>query len=150
MSDQSTEPVLDSHSAQAPVGRVRKRLASLLVGHLLLDRAAVEDPEGYDGGDTLRRLEQVATILCAEGDEADMPGLEDKQRALLEDLKDAEEKAWDSLARYKFMMFGYWAGIWVHLNRCGGFKAPSPWTHLVALARMCRNMDRSKEAANTY
>lgn len=39
-----------------------------------------------------------------------------KDKLLLE-LDEAEAKAWDSLSRYKFQMFGYWAGIWVHLNR---------------------------------
>ena len=29
----------------------------------------------------------------------------------------AERRAWDALARYKFVMFGYWCRIWVHLNR---------------------------------
>jgi hypothetical protein len=54
---------------------------------------------------------------------------------LLKDLEEAEEKAWDSLARYKFQMFGYWAAIWVHLNRIGNFKRPNPWTDLVKLSR---------------
>lgn len=51
------------------------------------------------------------------------------------DLDEAEFKAWDSLARYKFQMFGYWAAIWVHLNRAGGFKRPNPFKPLVATAR---------------
>lgn len=59
--------------------------------------------------------------------------------ALLEVLRhhldDAECKAWDSLARYKFQMFGYWAAIWVHLNRVGGFGRPNPWRDLVKRAR---------------
>ena len=56
---------------------------------------------------------------------------------LLQDLDAAEAKAWDSLAKYKFMMFGYWAAIWVHQNRVGGFKRANPWTALVRDAR-CR------------
>jgi hypothetical protein len=51
------------------------------------------------------------------------------------ELDEAESKAWASLARYKFQMFGYWAAIWVHLNRIGGFKRPNPWSGLVAKAR---------------
>ena len=47
----------------------------------------------------------------------------------------AEKKAWDSLARYKFQMFGYWAAIWVHLNRLGEFKKPNPFKHIVKEAR---------------
>jgi len=54
---------------------------------------------------------------------------------LLAHLDDAERQAWQSLARYKPMMFGYWAGIWVHLNRVGGFRRPHPWRYLVKVAR---------------
>lgn len=52
------------------------------------------------------------------------------------ELDEAQKKAWDSLARYKFQMFGYWAAIWVHLNRIGGFKRPNPWKGLVKTARI--------------
>jgi hypothetical protein len=31
--------------------------------------------------------------------------------------QEAEFKAWDSLSRYKFMMFGYWAACFVKFNR---------------------------------
>ena len=57
---------------------------------------------------------------------------------VLHELDVAEAKAWDSLARYKFQMFGYWAAIWVHLNRIGGFQRPNPWTDLVKVARAVR------------
>lgn len=50
-------------------------------------------------------------------------------------LSEAEAKAWDSLRRYKFVMFGYWAAIWVHLNHVGRCKKPNPFRSLVALAR---------------
>ncbi len=50
------------------------------------------------------------------------------------ELNEAEKKAWKSLARYKFQMFGYWAAIWVHLNRIGRFKRPNPFRNLVILA----------------
>ena len=53
-------------------------------------------------------------------------------------LAEAEEKAWDSLARYKFQMFGYWASIWVHINRAGGFHRHSPFGGVVRLARLER------------
>ena len=54
---------------------------------------------------------------------------------LLKDLDEAEAKAWDALSRYKFVMFGYWAAIWVHQNRVGGFRRPNPWIGLVKTAR---------------
>lgn len=47
----------------------------------------------------------------------------------------AEAKAWDALSRYKFQMFGYWAAIWVHLNRIAGERRPNPWAGLVEAAR---------------
>lgn len=51
------------------------------------------------------------------------------------ELAQAEKKAWESLARYKFQMFGYWAAIWVHLNRIGGFGRPNPFREMVQSAR---------------
>lgn len=59
----------------------------------------------------------------------------DIQTKLEAELNEAESKAMDSLARYKFVMFGYWAGVWVHLNRIGGFKRPSPFAGLVKMAQ---------------
>jgi len=53
-------------------------------------------------------------------------------------LNEAERKAWDSLSRYKFVMFGYWAGVWVHLNRISGKKRPNPWKQIVIGARSKR------------
>ncbi len=58
------------------------------------------------------------------------------ENELMADLAAAEAKAWESLAKYKFMMFGYWAAIWVHQNRVGRFKRPNPWQSLVRQARM--------------
>ena len=54
---------------------------------------------------------------------------------LAQELDQAEAKAWDSLSRYKFQMFGYWAAIWVHLNRVGNLKRPNPFRDLVKAAR---------------
>jgi len=52
------------------------------------------------------------------------------------ELQQAETKAWDSLSRYKFQMFGYWAAIWVHLNRIGEFHHPNPFKTLVMDAKI--------------
>lgn len=60
------------------------------------------------------------------------------EERLLEDLEEAERKAWDALARYKFMQFGYWAAIWVHLNRVGRFRRPNPFRRVVEEARRAR------------
>jgi hypothetical protein len=56
-------------------------------------------------------------------------------QAITMELDEAERKAWDSLSRYKFNMFGYWAAIWVHLNRISGENRPNPWKKLVQEAR---------------
>ncbi len=42
-----------------------------------------------------------------------------RKDTLNNEIQEAADKAIDSLARYKFVMFGYWAGVWVHLNRLG-------------------------------
>ena len=57
------------------------------------------------------------------------------ERKLRAEMGEAEFKAWDSLARYKFSQFGYWAAIWTHLNELGESKAPNPWSDLVRTAK---------------
>jgi hypothetical protein len=60
------------------------------------------------------------------------------KQALTQELIEAKVKAIDSLARYKFAMFGSWAGIWVHLNRISGANLPNPFKELVNLAKQLR------------
>ena len=50
---------------------------------------------------------------------------------------DAEAKAWDSLGRYKFEMFGYWASAWVKFNALmpKSLKKENPFRDAVHLAR---------------
>lgn len=48
---------------------------------------------------------------------------------------EAERKAWDSLSRYKFLMFGYHAAGWVKYNRLDNDPAPNPFRALVRKAR---------------
>ena len=50
-------------------------------------------------------------------------------------LEEAESKAWAALAGYKFQMFGYWAGVWVHLNRVGRAGRQNPFVEVVRLGR---------------
>jgi hypothetical protein len=57
---------------------------------------------------------------------------------IYQERKEAEEKALDSLSRYKFQMFGYWAGVWVHLNRISEDPQPNPFARLVKLAKEVR------------
>lgn len=67
------------------------------------------------------------------------------EEILHDEITIAEAKAWDSLARYKFQMFGYWAAIWVHLNRISGERRPSPFSGLVEAARQ-----RNAPGANLF
>jgi len=62
--------------------------------------------------------------------------LNQRQKTIAVEVDEAERKAIDALSRYKFMMFGYWAGIWVHLNRIEGKGRPSPFTRLVKTAQL--------------
>ena len=50
-------------------------------------------------------------------------GKETTDAAVEKELAAAERRAWDALARYKFLMFGYWCAVWVHLAR---LKAGTP------------------------
>jgi hypothetical protein len=57
------------------------------------------------------------------------------EQSLVKEMAEAEVKAIDSLSRYKFAMFGYWAGIWVHLNHISNQNNHSPFRELVKLAK---------------
>ena len=54
---------------------------------------------------------------------------------ILDQMRDAENKAWEALSGYKFWMFGYHAARWVTYNRLLHTPQPSPFTNLVKLAR---------------
>lgn len=61
-------------------------------------------------------------------------------KPLIEHRDEAELKAYKALAGYKFAMFGYWAGIWVHMNQCiasqdPGLKKRNPFRVLVKHAQ---------------
>jgi len=50
-------------------------------------------------------------------------------------MADAYMKAFDSLGRYKFLMFGYWAAQWVNLNSLLPTPRPNPFRALVKFAK---------------
>lgn len=54
---------------------------------------------------------------------------------VIQQRNEAMDKAIDSLSRYKFFMFGYWAALWVTLNRLSGENTPNPFRSLVNEAR---------------
>ena len=59
-------------------------------------------------------------------------------------LAEAEHKAWNSLSRYNFVMFAYWADVWVHLNKLSATPRDNPFHNLVKLAReSCRQKDET-------
>lgn len=65
--------------------------------------------------------------------------------ATITELKqEAHEKAIDSLARYKFMMFGYWAAIWVYLNQIDTKKENNPFKDLVRKARQLQRSEAER------
>lgn len=53
------------------------------------------------------------------------------------EMRLAEEKAWKSLAGYKFYMFGYWAAAWVKYNHLlpADMRRPNPFKGLVKVAK---------------
>ncbi len=57
--------------------------------------------------------------------------------AVLGARDEAERKAWDGMARYKFDRFGYWSARWVGLNQLlpKEDRRPNPWRELVHAAR---------------
>lgn len=56
---------------------------------------------------------------------------------IINQMADAERKAWDSLARYKFWMFGYHAAEWVKYNHLldHGDRQPNPFKSVVTVAK---------------
>jgi hypothetical protein len=93
----------------------------------------VADTSGHScGNSNLREYQATNAQLIAVALDNDLP----KQALALERERDeAAEKAYKSLAGYKFAMFGYWAGIWVHLNRLCPTRKPNPFRELVKVAR---------------
>jgi|TARA_B100000035_G_scaffold88477_1_gene74420 hypothetical protein len=59
----------------------------------------------------------------------------DKNEILEQKMNEAYDKAIDSLARYKFEMFGYWSSSWVKYNQLwgefGNKRKPNPFKQLV-------------------
>ena len=87
----------------------------------------------------------AAESQAPAADLATVQGKGEAMNDLIFELSKAERKAWDSLSRYKFVMFGYWPGVWVHLNRISGLRRSNPWKKLVKHAR---TVARSVEKVN--
>lgn len=70
---------------------------------------------------------------------------DDYKKELEHALDEAEWKAFQNLSIYKFSNFGYWAAIWVHINRIGHFHRPNPFKCFVDLARVKKEMKKGVE-----
>jgi DNA-binding CsgD family transcriptional regulator len=60
------------------------------------------------------------------------PNIEESIEDLLEQV---ERNAWKALAGYKFIMFGYWAAIWVYHNKISPRRHSNPFKEIVDLAK---------------
>ena len=85
--------------------------------------------------DELPKLEAEGALMDQLIESVKAQAESEIQRRLREELDHAEWKAIDALSRYKFEMFGYWAGIWVHLNRVSGLKRRNPFGFAVKAAK---------------
>ena len=54
---------------------------------------------------------------------------------IVEEMRDAEQKAWEALAGYKFIMFGYHASRWVNYRQLLGENVPNPFRELIRVAQ---------------
>ena len=90
------------------------------------------DVKGVGSEYVVRSDKSNACLRCQIADLSPAAGLED---ALTQHRDAAFVKAWHALARYKFLMFGYWAAIWVHLNRIHPVAQGNPWSDLVHAGR---------------
>lgn len=57
------------------------------------------------------------------------------QQAIKMKMAEAEQKAWESLSGYKFIMFGYHASRWVNYRELLQEKVPNPFRVLVEEAQ---------------
>ncbi len=70
---------------------------------------------------------------------------------ILDELRAQETAAWNALSKYKFIMFGYHAAMWVTLNRIHHCKQRNPFRPAVFLAeaRIVRIQYPEKEKENS-
>jgi putative component of membrane protein insertase Oxa1/YidC/SpoIIIJ protein YidD len=55
---------------------------------------------------------------------------------ILDGLSAKETAAWESLSKYKFIMFGYHAAVWVTLDRIHRCHQRNPFLDVVKLAKL--------------
>jgi hypothetical protein len=67
--EQTTErnmKITETSGTEAIVWISGNSLAEILVRHGIIDRCAVEDPEGYDGGETMRHVGTAAKEISEQ------------------------------------------------------------------------------------
>ena len=69
----------------------------------------------------------------------------DYEERIKERMAEAERKAWDSLAGYKFWMFGYHAAQWVAYSHLLGQANDNPFQQLVKMAQLKAMRRKSKQ-----
>lgn len=52
--------------------------------------------------------------------------------------EEALQKALTALSQYKFYMFGYWAAVWVKMNKLDPRPQPNPFHDLVKIAKVMK------------
>ena len=55
---------------------------------------------------------------------------------ILDELSAKETAIWESLSKYKFIMFGYHAAVWVTLDRIHRCHQGNPFLDVVKLAKL--------------
>jgi len=55
---------------------------------------------------------------------------------ILDELSAKETAVWESLSKYKFIMFGYYAAVWVTLDRIHRFYQGNPFLDVMKLAKL--------------
>ena len=57
------------------------------------------------------------------------------EKVIRPEREEALQKALTALSQYKFWMFGYWAAVWVRMNKLDPRPEPSPFQKFVQMAR---------------
>ena len=72
-------------------------------------------------------------------------------RPLIKKRGEAAHRALKSLAGYNFVLFGFWAGMWVHINKCitsedASLRSKNPFGPLVKAARKIREETKQNDS----
>lgn len=54
---------------------------------------------------------------------------------IIKAMQESEDKAWEALSGYKFIMFGYHASRWVNYKELLDERMPDPFRSIINIAR---------------